>query len=51
MFKIEKMKKTYINPEIVVVKIETTKMLLESKMDIGDPTNTMDAPEFDLFEE
>ena len=43
------MKKTYINPEMEVVELKMNCTLLaESQMGIGNPTDKMDAPEFDF---
>ena len=42
------MKKTYINPTIEVINIETQQMLAASKMGFGDATDTMDSREFDF---
>ena len=49
------MKKTYINPELEVVKLQTMQMLAASKLDISNESftdpNLFDAREFTFDEE
>ena len=42
------MKKTYINPTIEVINIETQQMLATSTMGFGESTSTMDSREADF---
>lgn len=45
------MKKQYINPEMLIVKVGTVELLTGSKMGFGDPATTIDAPEYDWDED
>ena len=45
------MKKAYINPEMLIIKVGTQQMLADSKMEFGNPTTTMDAPSYDWDDE
>ena len=45
------MKKTYINPEIEVIKIKSVQMLTTSMEITGETTSTFDARDFDFDDE
>ena len=45
------MKKTYINPEIEVIKIKSVQMLTTSMEISGETTSTFDARELDFDED
>jgi len=45
------MKKTYINPAMEVVKVETHKMLAESMAISSEKTSTLDGRDYDFDDE